>query len=407
MKRFITQLMLALIFLLVLSISLLSVAAQGDSQNDSGPTVFATNTPQAPSQALAAAPQPDAAARHTVVLDDVQTVTDLFEPEVCAYIAGQPTSVECLQLMEQFSEPTVANIAVDTATINQYSFWRVGPQAVNLYDAPGGNVVGQIPEGFNFVNAQSVRDGWIQDENGQWISTNDAFFVEPSTFTGVLLPEGWNTPFLWILDTTGIWASTFPGGPSTEASGLIPLRYERYIIFAEAVDADGWTWYMVGPNQWIKQIYVSVVKPAQRPEGVDDRWVAVDLFEQTLIAYEDDTPVFATLVSSGLPGSETNEGIFEVWARLQRDGMSGATGAPDAYALQSVPWVQYFDNDIALHGAYWHDLFGYRRSHGCVNMSISDSSWLFDWMLGGNVVNENGDIRSLVYVFSSDEYRPL
>ena len=61
--------------------------------------------------------------------------------------------------------------------------------------------------------------------------------------------------------------------------------------------------------------------------------MAVDLFEQTLIAYEDDKPVFATLVSSGLPDWSTNEGVFEIWARLDRDSMSGATGAPDAYAL--------------------------------------------------------------------------
>ena len=39
----------------------------------------------------------------------------------------------------------------------------------------------------------------------------------------------------------------------------------------------------------------------------------------------------------------------------------------------------YFDGDIALHGAYWHDGFGYRKSHGCVNMTITDAHWLFQW----------------------------
>jgi lipoprotein-anchoring transpeptidase ErfK/SrfK len=39
----------------------------------------------------------------------------------------------------------------------------------------------------------------------------------------------------------------------------------------------------------------------------------------------------------------------------------------------------YFDGQISLHGAYWHDMFGYPMSHGCVNMSISDAHWLFDW----------------------------
>ena len=161
---------------------------------------------------------------------------------------------------------------------------------------------------------------------------------------------------------------------------------------------------MVGPDQWVKQVFMVVIKPIERPDGVTGRWVAVDLFEQSLVAYEDDQPVFATLISSGLPEFSTNEGVFEIWARLPRDGMSGATGAPDAYDLQSVPWVQYFDESISLHGTYWHDLFGYRRSHGCVNLSISDSRWVFEWMTQAEP-NTDGDIVNYVYVHSSGEYR--
>ncbi|MDQ7033544.1 MAG: L,D-transpeptidase [Anaerolineae bacterium] len=95
-----------------------------------------------------------------------------------------------------------------------------------------------------------------------------------------------------------------------------------------------------------------------------------------------------------MPRFTTDEGLFEVWARLERDGMTGATGAPEAYALQSVPWVQYFDGSNALHGTYWHDLFGYRRSRGCVNLSISDAGWVFKWMAQADA-NENGENQQL------------
>ena len=131
--------------------------------------------------------------------------------------------------------------------------------------------------------------------------------------------------------------------------------------------------------------------------------MAVDLFEQTLIAYEDEIPVFATLVSSGLPLWSTNQGVFQIWARLDRDSMSGATGAPDAYALQDVPWTMYFDGSISLHGTYWHDDFGYRRSHGCVNLSISDARWLYDWTAEAEP-DEYNEIINQVYVFSSGQY---
>ncbi|MDQ7035293.1 MAG: L,D-transpeptidase [Anaerolineae bacterium] len=71
---------------------------------------------------------------------------------------------------------------------------------------------------------------------------------------------------------------------------------------------------------------------------------------------------------------------------------------------KSVPWVQYFDGSNALHGTMWHDLFGYRRSRGCVNLSISDAGWVFKWMAQADA-NENGEISNYVYVHSSGEYR--
>jgi hypothetical protein len=311
-----------------------------------------------------------------------------------------------MALMAQYPEPAVTNIAVDGYTLSTYSFWKIPTGNVNKFDAPNGNVVGTIPSGFNFVRVvDTTVEGWLKIESGEWIQRNVAEYREPSYFTGVLLPEGWNQPFGWVLDTTGIYASLYPGGPSTKESGLVPLHYERYNIYAEAEDAEGWKWYLVGPNQWVKQIYMAVIQPTTRPADIEgSHWVAIDLFEQTLVAYEGDRPVFATLISSGLPKTETNEGIFEVWAALPRDAMSGAAGAPNAYALQSVPWVLYFDNSISLHGTYWHDTFGYRRSRGCVNLSISDARWVFEWRENAPL-NADGEHQLGVYVHSTGEYR--
>lgn len=372
-------------------------------------SAFATNTPlpangvnQAPATANPSqAPAPALSPTPTL---PASVPPQVFEPEECLYVEGQSASQACLEIIAQYPKPNVERIRQDTFTLSSYSFWRVGPQAVPKYDAPNGNPIATMPQGFNFVNVTNQVDGWIQAEDGYWFSTNDAYYVTPSTFTGVSLPLGWNHPFAWVLDTTGIWASLYPGGPATAESGLVPLHHELFNIYAEAVDDEGWTWYMLGPNQWVKQIYLTVIRPIQRPEGVTGRWVAVDLFEQSLVAYEDERPVFATLISTGLPNTETNEGLFTVWARLARDAMSGATGAPNAYALQSVPWVLYFDGSISLHGTYWHNFFGYRRSRGCVNLSISDARWVYEWMLNG-ADPQSPSLTNYVYVHSSGEYR--
>ncbi len=51
----------------------------------------------------------------------------------------------------------------------------------------------------------------------------------------------------------------------------------------------------------------------------------------------------------------------------------GAAG----FELRDVPWIQYFAAGYALHGAYWHDVFGAPRSHGCVNLSPIDARVVF------------------------------
>ncbi|MBN8618956.1 MAG: L,D-transpeptidase [Anaerolineae bacterium] len=333
----------------------------------------------------------------------------IFEPSICAYAPNQPTSDACLEMMGSQPKPQLDRAPLDGYTISTYSFWKVGPDAVNKFDGPNGNVIGVIAAGFNFVNVINADNPeWLQIQGGEWIQKSTAQYVETSRFSGVLLPDGWNQPFAWVLDTTGIYSSLTPGGPSTAESGYLTKRYDMVNIYAEAYDSEGWRWYMIGPNQWIKQTFVAKVQPAPHPtdesgEPISGRWVAVDLYEQTLVAYEGDKPVFATLIASGLDGTETNEGLFTVWARLAHDPMSGATGAPNAYALQTVPWVMYFDGSISLHGTYWHNLFGYRRSRGCVNLSISDAKWVYNWMEAAERDAEN-NLTNHVYVFSSGVY---
>ncbi len=349
------------------------------------------------------------------VLADDRTAISTYDPSVCAAdgdTADLPLaraiaaaeSADCLAMMEAFPRPEPERAPEDWRTLGAYSFWRVGPDAVALYDAPGGQVIGQMPAGFNFVNAINTSvEGWIQRVGGEWIRAEDTKPVNASRFTGMLLPDDWAHPYAIILDKTGARASLRPGEPGSAESGYITRRYRLVNIFASAKDDGGNVWYLVGPQQWIRQELVAKFAPTKRPQGVTGRWVAVDLFEQTLIAYDDDKPVFATVISSGMAEWPTAQGIFNVWARLPSDSMSGAVGQPDAYALQLVPWVMYFKGGQGLHGTYWHDSFGYRHSHGCVNLSISDARWIYDWMLDAEP-NDDGEIENQVYVFSSGVY---
>ncbi|MEM6962673.1 MAG: L,D-transpeptidase, partial [Myxococcota bacterium] len=117
-----------------------------------------------------------------------------------------------------------------------------------------------------------------------------------------------------------------------------------------------------------------------------ERWIDIDLGQQTLVAYEGERPVFATLISSGRayhPGDEENyetpTGVFRVTSKHLTHTMDGDSAGDGPYSIEDVPYVMYFKLAYALHSAFWHNLFGRPRSHGCVNMSPLDARWLFDW----------------------------
>jgi lipoprotein-anchoring transpeptidase ErfK/SrfK len=61
-------------------------------------------------------------------------------------------------------------------------------------------------------------------------------------------------------------------------------------------------------------------------------------------------------------------------------GNGRLTSQVDAYELPGVPWTMAFHKDgYAMHGSYWHNNFGRRMSHGCINMRNEDALWLFRW----------------------------
>ena len=64
-----------------------------------------------------------------------------------------------------------------------------------------------------------------------------------------------------------------------------------------------------------------------------------------MIAYEDTRPVFATLVSSGLPDWPTDEGLFRIepTLRFESTPMRGALGGPDSYIIEDIPWTMFYN----------------------------------------------------------------
>jgi hypothetical protein len=209
--------------------------------------------------------------------------------------------------------------------------------------------------------------------------------VTPSSFVGLAFSRTPDRPFGWI-NSGGSCPQRTPGGVEDYADHCF-MRYEVVQVY-DTRSVDDEEWYLIGINEWLQARYISKVSPdTSRPEGVEgDRWITVDLAEQTVAAYEKGELVYATATSTGRYGTWTQPGTFQVWAKLERDNMTGGV-EEGFYYLEDVPWVLYFDEARALHGTYWHNQFGAPNSRGCVNLSISDARWFFEFAQEGTWVH--------------------
>jgi lipoprotein-anchoring transpeptidase ErfK/SrfK len=116
--------------------------------------------------------------------------------------------------------------------------------------------------------------------------------------------------------------------------------------------------------------------------GNNERWVDVDLTLQRAYAYEGKHLERKFIVSTGTWLHPTVTGQYNIYVKYVSAPMYG----PDYY-LPGVPYIMYFYKGYALHGTYWHNNFGTPMSHGCVNLTIEDAEWLFNWTDIGTLVN--------------------
>jgi hypothetical protein len=115
-------------------------------------------------------------------------------------------------------------------------------------------------------------------------------------------------------------------------------------------------------------------------------WMEISVLGGWMIAYEGTRPVYVTLIAAGRGGLPTR-GLDPVETAATPIGTWPVTGkfltatmaAPHEFIHSDVPWTQNFHGPHAIHGAYWHNDWGEKKSAGCVNTSLVDGKWLFSW----------------------------
>ena len=125
------------------------------------------------------------------------------------------------------------------------------------------------------------------------------------------------------------------------------------------------------------------IDPAQKK-------IVVSITYQTLSCFEGNNEVFFCRISSGQKfdstGAISNElatpvGDLSAWWKIISKNMT-AGSAQAGYSTPAVPWCTFISGEgVAIHGAFWHNDFGERRSHGCINVKPEDAKWIFRWTM--------------------------
>lgn len=216
-----------------------------------------------------------------------------------------------------------------------------------------------------------------------------------------------NEPMLYVTRAGRLGEITVPYTQSLSLKDSVwePL-YRLYFqsvhwITGVVIGPDGQPWYKLTdellridyfvPAKHVRPITEDELAPISPQVPPEKKLVEVSLIDQTLTAYENGEVVLHTKVSTGLPEYGQTSGLSTVTPRgdynidpkvpSKHMGDGRITSEIDAYELPGVPWVSFFVHNIgvAFHGTYWHDNFGARMSHGCVNMRCEDAKWLYRW----------------------------
>jgi len=258
----------------------------------------------------------------------------------------------------------------------------------NEWHGPDRVVLGQARPRSGFALLTTV------DHDGRRFGVTAALEVIPldrthlapsSSFAGVALGETQSLPIAFVRRQGAFRVTEGPAGLAVGAA----LAYREAVAVTDELRPINGTMYVVARDgSLLRHDQIVMVKQPRRPpawaaEGV--KWIDVSIPRQTLVAYEGTTPVYTTLVSTGIGGTgdpeethATIQGTFKIYEKHLTVTMDGHESS-DPFDLRDVPFVQYFHQGFALHAAYWHDDFGHLHSHGCVNLAPVDAAWLFRW----------------------------
>lgn len=243
-----------------------------------------------------------------------------------------------------------------------------------------GSVITILAEGSKVETRGAASGDWVPvkcaGQNG-WVFSS-YFVVSTNGSTPTPAPTQAPTPAPGKSVTAMVYGTGGGGlncrtGPST-SNNVITILPEGASVTSRGAESGGWLPVTcAGQAGWVSTAYLLM----DGSGGTATLWIDVNLSSQYMRVYRGNTVIGETYVSTGRYGFETPPGTFYINWKLPSQTMTGVLGG-EYYYVPDVPWVMYFtDRGHAIHGAYWHNNFGYPMSHGCVNLPVDFAAWLY------------------------------
>lgn len=278
---------------------------------------------------------------------------------------------------------------------------RVAYNKVKVYDAP--NTSGEVLKTLKFDEliqiSKTVTGGAPGDVNRSWYQLSDAGYAHSAGIQPVA--SFLNKPVYDIPEKGALAEITVPFTDSrwkpTELSRRgYRLYYETtYWVHAIFEDEKGQPWYRIYDDImklvfFVRAEHVRIIPPEElTPLSLDvpaeQKVIVISLSEQRLIAAEGDQIMLDAKISSGVGRRPTHYastplGEFRTFFKRPAGHMTGGDGVSSFYDLPGVPWSTYLNqHGISIHGTYWHNDYGTRRSHGCINLPPAQARWVYRW----------------------------
>ena len=304
-----------------------------------------------------------------------------------AWIAIEPRGWVCATDVVPTSEPPEPGLDPDRVVQATEAKTHAGvlPRGADAYatqkDVLAGTPWKRAP-GFAFLRDDTpivkIGDRRYYKTRHGYIATRDVEPRKASTWSGIDLTAtpapAW--PLAWTVPARRELPVIVRATP--DARGADVARLTRREVLPVLEERAGFV--RVGADRWIDVDELRIARSSTRPRGVraDERWIDVDLDQQVLVAYEGDRPVYATMISSGI-GRSTPTALHRIAEKRMITRMKSPDIALGKWDMPDVPFAMTFRENYALHGAYWHDSFGKKRSHGCINVTPRDAAFLFRW----------------------------